>query len=82
MVHKTLKLCSSFSNITTKLDKLTIVFMRNGYPPDEVNKFMKNFFDKWYLNDNSNIESKRQTNENKLNYHYISPYYGVSFSRS
>ena len=34
-----------------------------------------NAFDKWYLNDNSHIErKKKQTNEDKLNYYYVSPY--------
>ena len=46
LVHRTLKLCLNFSNIITELDKLTTVFIRNGYPPNEVNKFMKNLFDK------------------------------------
>ena len=41
LVHRTLKLCSNFSNITIELDTLQKVFIRNGYPPDEVNKFIK-----------------------------------------
>ena len=31
------------SNITLELDKLSKIFIRNGYPPDEVNKEIKTY---------------------------------------
>ena len=51
---------------------------RSSYSPNEINKVIKNFFNKWYLNDNNHLESRKQTNEEKLNYYFVSLYYGVT----
>ena len=51
--HRIIHLSSNYEFITREFNKLSHLFLRNGYLSTLVNKTLKKLFDNWYLLDDS-----------------------------
>ena len=79
LAHRITHLSSNYEFITKEFNKLSELFLRNGYPSTLVKKTVMKLFDNWYLRDDSRsiINPNRPIiNVNPIIYFYQSQYYG------
>ena len=79
LAHRIIHLLSNYEFITREFNKLSQLFLRNGYPSTLVNKTLKKLFDNWCLRDDSRsvINPNRPIiNVNPIIYFYQSQYHG------